>query len=65
MSVESVTTYKLRCDLCRTVTLAQDGATVRELRRRAKAVGWRYVRAGYQKAPTAQDWCSRCAGAAS
>jgi len=64
MSVESVTTNKLRCDLCRTATLAWDGAAVRELRQLARVAGWRYIRAGYRDVPTAQDRCSGCVGGA-
>jgi hypothetical protein len=64
MSAESVTVHKLRCDVCRTTTLALDGASIRELRQRAKAAGWRYVKAGYRDVPTAQDRCGRCSGGA-
>jgi hypothetical protein len=65
VSVETETNHKLRCDLCRTTTLALAGATVRELRQRAKAAGWRYIRAGYRDVPVAQDRCSRCSGGVS
>lgn len=65
MSVKSTTSYELLCDICHHVTLAWEGATVRELRRQAKAAGWRYIRAGYRDVPTAQDRCGRCVRAAS